>query len=85
MSTVLTSKTNSTFEAAAQFRYRLSERLEPAIEWYEDELTSAIGPVLQGLERLDGNRKIRWEFGVLFRLNNTTPDNTYRFNLEFEF
>jgi len=73
------------FEAAAQLRYRLSERLEPAIEWYEDEITSAIGPIIQGLERLEGNRKIHWEFGVLFPLNNTTPDSTYRLILEFEF
>ena len=73
------------FEAAAQLRYRLSERLEPAIEWYEDEFTSALGPVLQGLERFGVNRKAHWELGVLFPLNNTTPDTTYRFSLEFEF
>lgn len=73
------------FEVAAQLRYRFSERMEPAVEWYEDEFTSAIGPVLQGLERLEGNRKVRWEFGALFPLNDTTPDQTFRLILEFEF
>jgi len=73
------------FQAAAQFRYRFSERFEPAVEWYEDEFTSALGPILQGLERLTGNKKVHWEIGALFPLNNTTPDTTFRFLLEFEF
>ena len=73
------------FEAAAQLRYRFSEHFEPAIEIYADEFTYAVGPVFQGLERLDRNRKVHWEIGALFPLNNTTPDTTFRFLLEFEF
>ena len=73
------------FELAAQLRYRLSERLEPGLEYYEDEFTSAIGPVLQGLERVGINRKLHWEFGAFLPLNNSTPDTTYRFLLEYEF
>ncbi len=71
--------------AAAQFRYRYSEALEPAIEMYKDEFTFASGPVLQGLQRFGLNRKLHWEAGVLFPLNNTTPDTTVRLLLEFEF
>jgi len=59
--------------------------LEPAIEWYEDEFTSALGPVFQGLERIGNNKKLLWELGILFPMNKTTPDNTYRFMLEYEF
>lgn len=73
------------FDLAAQLRYRFSERFEPSLEFYSDEFTSAAGPVFQGVERLGFARKMYWEIGVLFPLNNTTPDSTYRFLLEFEF
>ena len=72
-------------ELALQARYRLSEHFEPAVEFYQDEFTSALGPVVQGLERVGINRKLHWELGVLFPLNHTTPDTTYRFLLEYEF
>ncbi len=73
------------FDVAAQLRYRFSERFEPSVEYYKDEFTSAAGPVFQGVERFGIARKFYWEVGVLFPLNNTTPDTTYRFLLEFEF
>jgi hypothetical protein len=70
---------------ALQLRYRYSERFEPALELYVDEFTSALGPVIQGLERFSGNRKVHWEFGTFLPLNNTTPDTVFRLLLEFEF
>ncbi|MCB1670433.1 MAG: hypothetical protein R3F41_03035 [Gammaproteobacteria bacterium] len=73
------------FDVAAQLRYRFSERFEPSVEYYADEFTSALGPVFQGVERLGIARKFYWEAGVLFPLNDTTPDSTFRFMLEFEF
>lgn len=68
-----------------QLRYRLNERLEPGMEYYKDEFTDALGPVLQGVERLGTNKKLHWELGALFHLNNTTPETTWRMLLEFEF
>ena len=70
---------------ALQWRYRFSELLEPSIEWYVDEFTSAVGPVLSGLIRTPGRKKLHWETGLLFPLNHTTPDTSFRFLLEFEF
>jgi len=68
-----------------KLRYRLSEKLEPSLELYKDEFTFATGPVLQGLERFAGSRKLHWEFGVFLPLNDSTPDATVRALLEFEF
>ncbi|MEZ5491551.1 MAG: hypothetical protein R3F50_14715 [Gammaproteobacteria bacterium] len=73
------------FDVAAQLRYRFSERFEPGLEFYSDEITSAAGPVFQGVERFGVARKLFWELGALFPLNDTTPDTTIRFMLEFEF
>ncbi|MDP1931599.1 MAG: hypothetical protein Q8L60_09090 [Gammaproteobacteria bacterium] len=70
---------------SAQWRLRYRESLEPGLEFYADEYTRGIGPVLTGLIRGEGNRKWHWETGVILPLNKTTPDVTYRVLLEFEF
>ena len=70
---------------SAQWRYRLRETLEPGIELYADQFTRGIGPVLTGLLRSAGAQKWSWEAGIILPLNDTTPDYTYRFLLEFEF
>lgn len=69
----------------AQWRYRLSPRLQPGIEIHRDELTSATGFLLQGVERLGGTRRLNWELGVLAPFNNTTPESTFRLMLDLEF
>ena len=68
-----------------QWRYRYRETLEPGIELYADELTRGIGPVLTGLVRGQGKSKWYWEAGLIAPLNDTTPDSTWRFLLEYEF
>lgn len=70
---------------AAQWRYRYMQSFEPGVEFYADEFTRGVGPVLSGVIRGVGNRKWLWESGVIFPLNNTTPDTTFRFLLEYEF
>ena len=72
-------------EFSTQLRYRYSAHFEPAVEVYVDELTSAMGPVVQGLERMGGNRKLHWELGYMLPLNDGTPDSTWRLLLELEF
>ena len=71
--------------AFAQWRYRYRETFEPGIEFYADEFTRGIGPVLTGVIRGKGNNKWHWEAGLIAPLNDTTPDQTYRFQLEWEF
>ena len=69
---------------SAQLKYRLSPTLEPAVEYYGDETTHAIGPVLLGKNRL-GKTPVKWELGVLKGLNRETPDINFRWLLELEF
>lgn len=70
---------------ALQTRYRYSRSLEPAIEFYSSDASEGIGPVLLGQVKLNGRKKIYWEAGVIFGLDNKTADQTFKFLLEFEF
>ncbi|WP_237057282.1 hypothetical protein [Microbulbifer sediminum] len=79
-------KTEDELEAvgAFQVKYRMGPSLEPAMEYYVDEYTQALGPVLLGNNRF-GNSKMKWELGVMFGLNDETEDATLRWQTEFEF
>ena len=78
---------NNEFETslAAQLRYRYSQALEPAFEFYIGEDTLGLGPVFTGVQGLAGRRKLLWEFGVIAGLDDSTPDTTWKFNIEYEF
>lgn len=69
----------------AQFRYRYSAAIEPALEFYLDDQDWAAGPAVMGIQKLGGRKQLRWELGVLFGLDADTPDTSLRFGLEFEF
>ncbi len=68
-----------------QYRYRYSRALEPAIEFYSGQDTTAIGPAFLGQIKLGGKKQLRWEAGIIFGLNNKSPDQTIRLLAEFEF
>lgn len=70
---------------AGQLRYRYSALLEPAIELYQSQDSSGIGPIITGLWRFGVGNKINWEFGPIFGLKSDTADVSWKFNLEFEF
>ena len=70
---------------AGQLRYRNSERLEPGIEVYQSQDTQGIGPVMTGLWRFGGGKKLMWEIGAILGTDNETPDVSWKFNLEYEF
>ena len=70
---------------ATQLRYRYSQVVEPAFEFYMGDDTLGLGPVLTGVQRLGGRRKFLWEFGVIAGLDDSTPDTTWKFNVEYEF
>ena len=70
---------------ALQGRYRHSQRFEPAFELYMAEDTTGLGPVFMGVERTGQMQALRWETGVIFGLDNDTPDYTLRAVLEYEF
>ena len=77
----------SEFETAlrAQARYRLKEALEPAIELHIGQDTVALGPAVTGLARLSPGKKLQWEAGVFWGMNEQSPDQTVKLNVEFEF
>jgi hypothetical protein len=70
---------------AAQMRYRYSPAFEPAIELYSGEIAKGVGPVALGDLRFNGGRKLHWEAGVIVAVDSESPDQTWRFLLEYEF
>jgi len=75
------------FETALtlQARYRYSRVFEPAIELYAGENTRGLGPAFRGNVNVGIRKSINWEAGLIFGLDKDTPDQTFRFLLEFEF
>jgi hypothetical protein len=70
---------------SVQARYRLTRGFEPALEYYGGENTKALGPVFLGDIRTGDRSRLHWEIGVVFGLDDDTPDRTFRGHLEFEF
>lgn len=68
-----------------QLRYRFSPTIEPAVELYLDDQDWAMGPALKGIQKITAGKKIQWELGWLFGLDSTTPENSLRMGIEFEF
>lgn len=70
---------------ALQIRYRHSPRFEPAIEYFSGEDYQGIGPLIMGREILGPAKRLRWELGAIFAINNDSPDLTIKTSLEYEF
>jgi hypothetical protein len=71
-------------QLSLQLRYRYSRRFEPAIEFYTGQNSHGVGPVITGIEKFGGAKKLHWELGLIFGINDS-PDQTWRALLEFEF
>jgi len=80
---------------AWQYRYRLGERFEPGVEMYGGlgdwgdigsfhDHQQQIGPAAFGRLRTAAGA-FKYEVGLLFGLNDSTPDATLRVLLEYEF
>lgn len=72
-------------ELRMQARYRYREMLEPAMELHLGQDTAALGPALTGLYRFVPGKKLRWEAGAFWALDDNTPDQVLKFSFEFEF
>lgn len=70
---------------AMQARYRYSRNFEPAIELYTGQNSTVIGPALLGGANVGVRKSIHWEAGLMFGLDEESPDTTFRFLMEFEF
>ena len=75
------------FETALSMQTRLrgSRVFEPGIELYLGQDTQGIGPVIQGTFNTGPRKSLHWEAGLIFGLIDETPDQTFRFLLEYEF
>lgn len=78
---------SSEFESALalQARYRYSRYFEPALELYSGQNTRGLGPVVMGDIKFKPGKNLHWELGSIIGLDSKTPDNTWRFLMEFEF
>jgi hypothetical protein len=70
---------------AWQHRYRYSQSFEPGVEFYAGQTAVGVGPVLQGTFNTGIRRNLHWEAGLILGLDEKSPDQTFRFLLEFEF
>ena len=70
---------------ALQARYRYSMLLEPTVEFYAGQDTLAAGPVVQGTFATGVRKNVHWEAGLLFGLDAHSANQTWRFQLEYEF
>lgn len=68
-----------------QARYRWSRAFEPAVEFYSGQNTVGIGPAVIGQFRLGARNQVLWQAGLIFGLDDDSPDTTFRFGFEFEF
>lgn len=72
-------------EFRLQYRYRWLPQVQPAIEFYAGENFKGAGPSMMGVHRFEKQELLKWEFAVIFAINNSTVNNTLRFALEYEF
>lgn len=72
-------------EFRLQYRYRWLPQVQPAIEFYAGENFRGAGPSMMGVHRFDKQEMLKWEFAVIFAINDSTVNNTLRFALEYEF
>ena len=68
-----------------QTRYSYREAFEPGIELHIGQNTSVLGPAFTGAVRLSPGRKLLWEAGYFWALDDESPDRVARLNLEYEF
>lgn len=80
-------KINSEYEGSFSFqgKYRYSAAFEPGLEMFLSEDTRAFGPMLTGQFQLAAPNKLLWQASVLIGTKKTTPDETVKFQLEYEF
>ena len=90
-----TSGADTEIEYAWQYRYRLGEKFEPGVEMYGglgewgsmgsfNDHEQQVGPAAFGKLRT-ATGAFKYEVGLLFALNDATPDTTLRLLLEYEF
>lgn len=70
---------------ALQPRYRYSALFEPGFEFYSGQTATGLGPVLQGTINTGIRKNLHWEAGLILGLDSKSPNQSFRFLVEFEF
>jgi hypothetical protein len=75
------------FESSFSFqaRYRYSQFFEPGLEFHTGQTATGLGPIIQGNINTGIRKNLHWEAGLIFGLDQESPDQSFRFLLEFEF
>jgi len=69
---------------AMQVKWRLGKEFEPAIEFYGNEYSNLIGPVVMGKIKTE-TAKFGYQLGWLVGMDDKSDDNTLKFVVEYEF
>jgi hypothetical protein len=72
-------------EFRLQYRYRYLEQVQPAIELYSGENYLGIGPAFMGIQRFDGQKQLKWEFGFITGIDSRSEGHVLRMAIEYEF
>lgn len=72
-------------EFSGQIKYRHAYYFEPGLELFLAENTQAFGPNFMGMLRMNDNRKLYWQLGLIAGIDAETPDLNLKLNLEYEF
>lgn len=70
---------------AGQLRHHYSEHFKPALEVYFAKDQKGAGPILLGEYDVSESTAVEWQFGVIFGMDQETPDRLWKliFMLEF--
>lgn len=72
-------------EFRLQYRYRLLEQIQPAIEFYSGENYVGIGPAFMGIQRFEGQKQLKWELGFITGIDSRSKGHILRVAVEYEF
>jgi len=72
-------------EFRLQYRYRYKSVFQPSFEMYTGEDFIGVGPGFMGVYRIEGQRQIKWDAGLIKEITQSSDDHTFRFAIEYEF
>ncbi|MDG1815261.1 MAG: hypothetical protein P8J70_06310 [Glaciecola sp.] len=72
-------------EFRMQYRYRLRQAFQPALELYADKDFLGIGPGFMGVKKFSPRQQLKWELAFIKGFNGDSKDHTLRAGLQWSF
>lgn len=72
-------------EFRMQYRYRLRQAFQPAIELYTDKDFFGIGPGFMGTKKFSPRQQLKWELAFIKGFNGDSKDHTLRAGIQWSF